>query len=113
MRFDRLLAGTATALVLMAGASAHTRLDGKMNADIPQIEPARLVITPAGTGGAGSWAESYLNPARPAESGGDVAGGCGSNSKSIFSVVGFSRRKSTWRRPVSRGWLSLDVKSIW
>ncbi len=48
MRFQRLLANTAIALVLTAGVAAHAGLAGKTDKDgVPQIESASLVITPS------------------------------------------------------------------
>jgi L,D-transpeptidase YcbB len=47
MRFNHLLAGSAIALVLTAGVSAHAGLNGNINLDgVPQIEPAKVIITP-------------------------------------------------------------------
>jgi murein L,D-transpeptidase YcbB/YkuD len=47
MRFNHLLAGSAIALVLTAGVSAHAGLNGNISLDgVPQIEPAKVIITP-------------------------------------------------------------------
>ncbi|MGA8156723.1 MAG: hypothetical protein WB822_11060, partial [Rhodoplanes sp.] len=47
MRFNHLLAGSAIALVLTAGVSAHAGLNGNISLDgVPQIEPAKVTITP-------------------------------------------------------------------
>jgi len=47
MRFNHLLAGSAIALILTAGVSAHAGLNGNISLDgVPQIEPAKVTITP-------------------------------------------------------------------
>jgi murein L,D-transpeptidase YcbB/YkuD len=46
MRFNHLLAGSAIALVLTAGVSAHAGMNGNISLDgVPQIEPAKVIIT--------------------------------------------------------------------